>query len=184
MIIIKNNYYLYIENIKDLNLDTLKINIKIHIILRNVETNTIAEIIKYRKKCKEKRIRFFVANNPIVAKACNADGLYISSYNKKKYYINIPKIGSAHNIREISQKVTQGCKNIIFSRLFKTQYANKKSFLGVIKFNLIQLNLKKSLIPLGGINSNNLLKLKIVKCEGFALLSEIKKKPAISSRLF
>jgi len=184
MIIIKNNYYLYIENIKDLNIDNIKINKKINIILRNFKTNTIPEIIKYRKKCKEKRFRFYIANNLDIAKTCNADGLYISSYNKKKYYTNIAKIGSAHNLKEISEKVMQGCKNIIFSRLFKTKYKNKKSFYDVVKFNLIQINLNKDLIPLGGINSDNLLRLNLVKCEGFALLSAIKKKPAISNRLF
>ncbi len=66
-------------------------------------------------------------------KNCNADGLYISAYNKKKYYINIPKIGSAHNLKEINEKIKQNCKTIIFSRLFKTNYKNKKSFLGVVK---------------------------------------------------
>ena len=184
MIIIKNNYYLYIENIKDLNIDTLKINKKINIILRNIRINTISEIIKYRKKCKEKRIKFYIANDLNIAKACNADGLYISAYNKKRNYINIPKIGSAHNLKEVSEKIIQGCENIIFSRLFKTQYKNKESFFDVAKFNLIQMNFKKNLIPLGGINNNNLLKLNIVRCEAFALLSEIKKKPAIANRLF
>ena len=184
MIIIKNNYYLYIENIKDLNIETLKVNKKINIILRNIKINTISEIIKYRKKCKEKKIKFYIANNSNIAKACKADGLYISSYNKKKNYSNIPKIGSAHNLKEILEKIMQGCENIIYSRLFKTQYTNKKTFLGIIRFNLIQINLKKNLIPLGGINNNNLLKLNMVKCGGLALLSEVKKKPAITSRLF
>ena len=184
MIIIKNNYYLYIENIKDLNLDTLKNNIKINIILRNVTTNSISEIIKYRKKCKQKRIKFYIANNLNIAKACNADGLYISAYNKKRYYINIPKIGSAHNLLEINKKIKQGCKNIIFSRLFKTNYKNKKNFLGIVKFNLLSITLNKNLIPLGGINNENLLKLNLISSSGFAFLSGVKKKPAISSRLF
>ena len=184
MIIIKNNYYIYIENVKDLNLDDLRANKKINIILRNFKTNTIHQILKYRKKCKEKKFKFYIANNFNIAKICKADGLYISSYNKKKYYINIPKIGSAHNLKEVSEKTIQGCKNIIFSRLFKTNYANKKSFLGIVKFNLIKINFKKNLIPLGGISSYNLLKLNMVNSSGFALLSEIKKKPAISNRLF
>ena len=184
MFLIKNNYYLYIENTKDLNLDTLKVNRKINIILRNIKKNTIHEIIKYRKKCKEKRIKFYIANNTNIAKACGADGLYISSYNKKKNYTNIPKIGSAHNLKEILEKIMQGCENVFFSRLFRTHYANKKTFLGVVKFNLIQINFKKKLIPLGGINSNNLLKLNMVRCEGLSMLSEVKKKPAITSRLF
>ena len=56
-------------------------------------------------------------------------------------------------------------------------------FLGVIKFNKYLIN-NKDLIPLGGINSNNLNKLKQLNCQSIAILSEIKKKPAIIRRLF
>ena len=184
MIIIKNNYYFYIENTKDLNLDKLKNKKKIIIILRNIKNNSISEILKYRQKCKNKKIKFFVANNDKIIKICKADGLYISSYNKKKYYINIPKIGSAHNLKEIKEKMFQGCSIVIFSQLFKTKYQNKKNFLGVVRFNLLNKKFYKKMIPLGGINYHNLLKLNMVKCEGFACLSGVKKKPTISSRLF
>ena len=37
-------------------------------------------------------------------------------YSKKGFKI----IGSAHNQRELDLKIKQGCKVIIFSRLFKT----------------------------------------------------------------
>ena len=61
----------------------------------------------------------------------------------------------------------------------------KKGFLGVIRFNLFKLSRKENLVPLGGINLSNLTKLKIVKSNSFALLSEIKKKPAkLFNRLF
>lgn len=184
MFIIKKKYYLYIENIKDLNINFLRNNKKINIILKNTKKNNLTEIIKYRKKCRIKKFNFYIANEEGIAKACNADGLYISAYNKKKYYNNLVKIGSAHNIKEINQKINQGCSNIIFSRLFKTDYKNKKSYLGVIKFNLVKLRIKKNLCPLGGISSSNLLKLNIVNCESFAILSAVKKKPTIASRLF
>mgnify|MGYP001230367715 FL=1 len=80
-------------------------------------------------------------------------------------------------------KTQQGCEKIIFSKLFQVDYDKKASFLGLIKFNNFLRNNKK-LIPLGGINSSNLNKLRIIMSEGFALKSEIKKKPTISSRLF
>jgi len=45
--------------------------------------------------------------------------------------------------------------------------------------------MNKRLIPLGGINQENLNKLTLIDSLGFALLSEVKKKPAnILSRLF
>ena len=61
------------------------------------------------------------------------------------------------------------------------------NYLGINRYNsyVFKLNLANEIIPLGGININNLNKLKIVRSNGIALLSEIKKKPAkIISRLF
>jgi len=94
-------------------------------------------------------------------------------------------IGSAHNFREIALKRRQGCDKIILSRLFKTDYLKKTSFFGIVKFNLIIKNLGASFIPLGGIRYKNLGKLKLVNSSAFAILSDIKKKPAnIINRLF
>jgi thiamine monophosphate synthase len=184
MFIIKNNYYLYIENIKDFDVSSQKNNKKINIILRNIKNNRISEIKKFRQKCKNKNIKLYIANSAKIAKLCNADGLYISAYNKKKYYINIPQIGSAHNLKEFKEKIFQNCSIIIFSRLFETKYRYKKKHLGIIKFNLIKNNICRNLIPLGGINAKNLLKLNMINSDGFAFLSAVKKKPTISSRLF
>ena len=73
----------------------------------------------------------------------------------------------------------------MFSRLFETNYKDKRNYLGIIKFNLIRLSRKEKLVPLGGINILNLNKLKNVNSDSFAILSEVKKKPArIFSRLF
>ena len=106
------------------------------------------------------------------------------SAHNKKIYKNFNTIGSAHNYSEINQKIKQGCKKIIFSRLFKTTYANKNSFFGIIKFNLIIKNSNFNLIPLGGIRNSNLLKLNLINSDSFAIFSELKKKPAIANRLF
>ena len=190
MFISKNNYYLYIENIKTLNLSLIKKRNKFIIIYRNNNKHkNINQLKKFRNECKKRSIKFYIANDFCAAIQCKADGLYLSSQNKKHYskpfrkgFLNI--IGSAHNIREIYQKKNQGCKIIILSRLFKTDYANKKTYLGVVKFNLTKLNFKNKLVPLGGIRYKNLNSLKIVKSNSFAILSEVKKKPAIIRRLF
>ena len=94
-------------------------------------------------------------------------------------------MGSAHNLKELNIKVLQGCKYLIFSRLFVTNYKEKKGNLGIIKFNLFKLSRKENLVPLGGIKLTNLNKLSLVNSNSFALMSEIKKKPAkVFSRLF
>tara|TARA_B100000767_G_C19669659_1_gene494720 strand:- start:6 stop:566 length:561 start_codon:yes stop_codon:yes gene_type:complete len=186
MFIIKKNYYLYIENTLSIKLENLKSSKKIIIIYRN---NGVPEknqkIYAFRKKCKIKNFKFYIANNFKLAKECKADGIYISSYNKKNYFNgSFNLIGSAHSFKEIYEKIKQGCTTVILSRLFKTSYKDKKSYLGVVKFNLIRNNYLINLIPLGGIKSNNLLQLNLVNSKGFCLFSEIKKKPVISNRLF
>jgi thiamine monophosphate synthase len=186
MFIIKNNYYFYIDNCDSINLDLIRIKKKITIIYRN---NSHAEdtkrISNLRKACNQKKYKFYVANNIELVKKCKADGLYLSSYNKEFYHKkNLNLIGSAHNHKEIYEKQKQGCHTIILSRIFKTNYQNKKSFLGTTKFNLITQKYNHNIVPLGGINNSNLLMLNIVASNGFALLSEIKKKPVISNRLF
>tara|TARA_E500000178_G_scaffold285539_1_gene287099 strand:+ start:215 stop:787 length:573 start_codon:yes stop_codon:yes gene_type:complete len=190
MFIIKNKYFLIIKNIKDINLNLLKKHNKFIIIYRNNKFNDkIEAIIQFRKKCKLKKIKFYVANNVKLCIVTKSDGIYLSSYNRSFKPLNIKKnnfdiIGSAHSFGEINLKIRQGCKYILFSKLFLVQYDKKASFHGVIKFNKYLYEFYKDLVPLGGINYTNLIKLRNLHCDGLALMSEIKKKPAIIDRLF
>ena len=191
MFVLKNKYYLFIENTRDFNLNLIKIRNKFNIIYRNINIpNKIKDLLKFRNNCKKKGINFFIANDTKLLSKLNADGLYISAYNAKlslNIYSNTKYevIGSAHNQKEIDIKMKQGCETIIYSRLFQTNYNNKKGYLGVVKFNIISLRSKQNMAPLGGINEKNLNKMNIVKCNSFACLSAVKKKPAnIINRLF
>ena len=191
MFLVKNKYFLMVESIKDIDLSNIKNAKKLIIIYRYKKIREkLHEIIYFRKLCKIKKIKFYVSNNLKLMINIKADGLYISAYNKSLNFgylknLNYKLIGSAHNIKELNLKILQGCSQIIYSRLFQTSYINKRSFLGVIKFNLLKLKRNEDLIPLGGIRLNNLGKLNMVKCDSFAILSEVKKKPAkIFSRLF
>ena len=191
MFINKNKYYIYIENLRSINLDLIKKKSKFILIYRNnLKKENADKIISFVKLCKKKYIKFFVANDVSLALKVGANGVYLSSYNKallkknKEVGRKFEIIGSAHNFKEISIKRRQGCKKVILSRLFKTDYKNKKSFYGTTKFNLLTKNYDNDFVALGGIRSNNLMKLKMLNCEGVALLSEVKKKPAIIRRLF
>ncbi len=190
MFAVKKKYFLIIENIKDIDLKNIKKPNKFIIIYRNNEKkNNIVNLIEFRKKCKQKLIKFYVANDQHLAVKLNSDGIYLSAFNKsfKPLHLkrsNYQMIGSAHNLKEIKHKVKQGCKIILFSRLFKVNYKKNLGFLGINKFNYYTF-LYKNLIPLGGINYENLNKIKSINSEYFAILSEVKKKPAkIFSRLF
>jgi len=191
MFAFKKKYFLIIESIKDINLKNIKKYNKFLIIYRNrgIKEN-ISELLKFRKKCKLKLIDFFVANDIKLSALLNSDGIYLSSYNKTFKTLNYGKknfkvIGSAHNAAEISFKIRQGCSFILLSKLFIVDYNKKSPYLGIIKFNNFTRYIDKRLIPLGGIKTSNLNYLKNINCEGFAILSEIKKKPAnIINRLF
>ena len=186
----KNKYFLIIESIKDLDLKNIKIRNKFSIIYRNnKKIEDLNELLKFRRKCKLKTIKFYVANNNTLAVSLNSDGIYLSSFNRslnslvyKK--INFEIIGSAHNFKEITLKKKQGCSFVLLSKLFIVDYDKRAPYLGTVKFNNLS-RISEKLIPLGGINKRNLNKLKNVYCEGFALMSEVKKKPTkIFSRLF
>ena len=190
MFILKSKYYFLIENTKDIDLRNIKRLNKFIIIYRNLKNIEKREnLLKFRKRCKAKAIEFYVANNLNLALSLGSDGIYLSSYNKsyKALFLkrqNFHIIGSAHTHKEIYKKINQGCEKIFLSKLFCVEYNKSAPYLGVIKFNNY-LRLRKNLIPLGGINLNNLNNLNQIKCEGLDLKSEIKKKPAnIINRLF
>ena len=191
MFIIKKKYFLIVENINDINLSDIKRYNKFLIIYRNNKNIVnIKDLLIFRKKCRLKFIKFYVANNLKLAIKLNADGIYLSSKNNDFKPLNIKKndfdiMGSAHNFKEINLKKKQNCKYIFLSKLFTVEYDKKSPTLGLIKFNKYGYHLKNKLVPLGGVKLSNLNKLKFVNSEGFAVLSEIKKKPVkIINRLF
>ena len=189
MFALKKKYFLIIESIKDIDVENIKKREKFSIIYRTKNVEILQNLLAFRKKCKLKAIKFYIANNISLAIFLNADGIYLSAYNNSLKFLTFKRptfqiIGSAHNIQEITNKKKQGCDIILFSKLFKVNYDQKASHLGTVKFNNY-LKINKALIPLGGINKKNLNSLKNVNSFGFALFSEIKKKPAnIINRLF
>ena len=191
MFAFKKKYFLIIETIKDIDLRKIKKHNKFIIIYRNQGKKVnIVDLLNFRKKCKLKSIKFFVANNINLSVLLKSDGIYLSAYNKSYKSLNLKSnkysiIGSAHNSKEIYTKKKQGCSQILMSRLFLVDYKNTQNYMGLNKFNNHTINNSKILVPLGGIKLRNINKLKIVNSDGFAILSEIKKKPAnIISRLF
>ena len=191
MVILKKKYFLIIENIKDISLENIKKRFKFNIIYRNnKKLEDLHRLRIFRKECKSKDIKFFVANDYNLSSKLKADGIYLSAYNKDLKYLNYMKsnfiiIGAAHNIKEINLKIKQGCKYILLSRLFKVSYKPEMNYLGINRFNFYASNIFKKIVALGGINTSNINKMKIVNCDSFALMTEIKKKPAkIFSRLF
>ena len=93
--------------------------------------------------------------------------MYLPAFNQyKKYhnfsiYKNFKIIGSAHNIKELKIKESQNCEKIFISPIFKTE--KNKKFLDIVKFNLLAQSTKKKVIALGGINTENLKKIRLTE---------------------
>ena len=161
-----------------------KLDKKIAIIYRNYNENyDEKKIIKIKKLCKSLNLKFFLANNIRAVNKLNLDGVYLPSFNKsldslklKNKKINI--IGSAHNIKEMVQKKKQGADLIFLSPVFNVK--KSKNYLNIFKFNLFTSIINRRTIVLGGINSKNIKKIKILNCYGLASISFLKKYNKIS----
>ena len=110
-------------------------------------------------------------------------GVYLPSFNKKniikrfKLRKNFKILGSAHNIIEINKKIEQGCEIIFLAPLFKTK--KSKNHLNISKFNILTLNKKIKFVALGGINSNNISKTKMLNICGISGISMFQKKTGL-----
>ena len=171
-------YFLFIDklNIKDIK----DIKNKTALIYRNYEKKPkIDEVKKFKNYCKKKKIEFLISHYFDIAIKLNLDGFYIPAFNKKfflknQYYSKkFLMMGSAHNFKEIIIKERQGVDLIFISPIFKTK--KRDNFLGIIKFNNLSNFSKKPIIALGGLNVENVKKLKMTNSFGVAGISNIKK---------
>ena len=145
------------------------------IIFRNYSLKSQNEelIIKIKKYCKKKSLKFYLSNNIRLAIKLNLDGAYIPSFNISKKHLsfsfkkNFLILGSAHNNKEIKIKELQKVKIIFISSLFKPN----KNYLGINRFRLLSSLSDKKIIALGGISNKNKKQLKLISCFGFAGIS-------------
>ena len=135
-------------------------------------------ILKLKNYCKKKGNKFLLSNNIKLAIKLNLDGAYIPSFNKDKKHLahsvkkNFILLGSAHNIYEMRTKELQNVNTIFLSSIFK----KNKNYLGINKFKSLCLLSDKPFIALGGISVNNLKKLALTNCHGFAGISFFEQK--------
>ena len=174
-----NNYrkYYFINKFDTKNIDKQTLNTGI--IYRNyVSNDTLKIVIKLKKYCKKKGYKFLLSNNIKLAIKLYLDGAYIPSFNTNTNHLSFSKnknfllLGSAHNNKEIKIKEKQGVNVLFLSSIFK----KNKNYLGLNKFRLLANLTNKKVIALGGITNNNLKKLSLVNCKGFAGISFFEKK--------
>ena len=167
------NKYYFISNFDTNIID--KQDKQTTIIYRNYSSKVIDEklILKLKKYCKLKKIKFYLSNNIKLAIKLDLDGAYIPSFNKSTKHLaySLKKqfkiIGSAHNNKEIKTKEIQKVNSIFISSLFK----RNKNYLGINKFKLTSNLTKKKVVALGGISKKNLNKLRLLNYSEFAGIS-------------
>jgi thiamine-phosphate pyrophosphorylase len=170
--------YLFVEDFNPFDLNNLNKNISI--IFRNykkkIDESTLLSLKNY---CRINKRELYLAIDIKMAIKYQLNGVYIPSFIKTKNFnfFSKPKnfsiIGSAHNKLEIKIKEDQGCNLIFLAPTFKVN--KKNNYLGVNRFNLLTIDNKNNFIALGGININNIKKLKLLNCKGFSGISWIKK---------
>ena len=165
--------YYFINKFETNNID--KQDRQTVIIYRNYSSKVTNEelILKIKKYCKKKRIKFYLSNNIKLAIKLDLDGAYIPSFNKQTKHLsyslkkNFDIVGSAHNLKEIRIKERQNVKKIFLSSLFK----KNKNFLGINKFKLLSKLTIKNIVILGGISNKNKKKLLLLNQSEFAGIS-------------
>tara|TARA_Y100000768_G_scaffold329502_1_gene267850 strand:+ start:189 stop:743 length:555 start_codon:yes stop_codon:yes gene_type:complete len=171
--------YYFINKFDTKNIDKQTSNTGI--IYRNYDSkDNLKTIIKLRKYCKKKGQKFYLSNNVKLAVNLNLDGAYIPSFNRNINHLSFSKsknfllLGSAHSNKEIRIKERQGVNILFLSSIFK----KNKNYLGLNRFKLLTTLTTKKVIALGGITSENLKRLSLVNCKGFAGISFFEKKTA------
>ena len=171
------NRYYFIKKFDQSHID--KQDKKTIIIFRNYDQDINEKLILTIKNyCKKKGNRFLISNNIKLAVKLNLDGAYIPSFNNDKKHLSYSFkksfiiLGSAHNLYEIRSKESQNVKAIFLSSIFK----KNKNYLGINKFKSLSLLSNKPFVALGGISNNNIKKLNLTYCSGFAGISFFQQK--------
>jgi thiamine-phosphate pyrophosphorylase len=165
--------YYFINKFETNNID--KQDKQTAIIYRNYSSEIINEeiILRIKRYCKKKGIKFYLSNNIKLALKLNLNGAYIPSFDKSYKHLaysfkkDFKIIGSAHNLKEIRNKETQNIEKIFLSSLFK----KNKNFLGINKFKLLSKLTKKNVVVLGGITKENKKKISLLNQSTFAGIS-------------
>ena len=164
------NKYYFINKFETNNIDRL--DKQTAVIYRNYNSKLLNNelILKIKKYCKKKNIKFYLSNNVKLAIKLDLDGAYIPSFNRSITHLafslkkNFHIIGSAHNIKEIKIKEIQKVSKIFISSIFK----KNKNYLGINKFKLLSNLSKKKVVALGGISQKNINKLSLLSNFEFA----------------
>ena len=115
----------------------------------------------------------YVINNYKIAVKIKANGIFISSTNRRinldcSYLKKLHIIGSAHNQLEYYFKKKQNCETITLSPLFFNPKYSINKILYPVRFNLISKMWETNLCALGGIAEKNIKKINLTNASSMA----------------
>jgi thiamine monophosphate synthase len=168
-------YYVFLDQINNLvEKNLLKFsNINIIIDIDHLVRKSLQDEYSIIKFAKKNKIPFILKNNFTKCIKYKADGIYIESQNtkiirpfliKKKFKI----IGVAHNQLEYFKKKYQNCNLLMLSPLFCNNKYSPNKILNVFKFNNKANVWTTQVCALGGINYENVKKIKLLNVKAIA----------------
>jgi len=172
-------FYLFITNIdQQIFKNILKFK-GIVIVYNHSYIADLAQFIEIQKFCKKNNIKFFILDNYKLALKYDLEGLVLSHSNKTHAHSklickkNFTFVGKVHNQNDYYVKYHQNCSKIILSPIFKNDKYSYNKLLKINKFNLISRYWRKEIYALGGVNLENLNKIKMTKSKGVGFSSSI-----------
>lgn len=147
--------------------------------LSNEEFISIAKEVK--KVCQNYHIPFIINDNLEVALATNSDGIHIGQ-NDIPASIVRKQIGpdkilgvSVHNLKEAFQAKIDGADYVGVGAIFSTETKNDATNVTLDSLKKICDNIDLPVVAIGGINLDNISKLKDINIAGIAVVSAIMK---------
>ena len=185
----QENFYFFTTYINEQMIKNVVKFKNIAIIYNNKYIDNENNFLKIKNFCKSNHIKFFIIDNLRLAIKYNLDGLVIS-HNNKRTYLNVNNckknfkiIGKVHTQNEYYFKIKQNCTAVFLSPIFQNLKYNTSKILTINKFNQISKNWKTNVCALGGINFENIKKIKMTKAKGLGFISLISnrkiKKPVL-----
>lgn len=145
--------------------------------LSNEEFISIAKEVK--KVCQNYHIPFIINDNLEVALAINSDGIHIgqndipASIVRKQIGPNKILGVSVHNLKEAFQAKIDGADYVGVGAIFSTETKNDATNVTLDSLKKICDNIDLPVVAIGGINLDNISKLKNINIAGIAVVSAI-----------
>lgn len=153
--------------------------------LSNEEFISIAKDVK--KVCQKYHIPLIINDNLEVALAINSDGIHIGQ-NDIPASIVRKQIGpdkilgvSVHNLKEAFQAKIDGADYVGIGAIFSTKTKNDATNVTLDSLKKICDNIDLPVVAIGGINLDNIFKLKDINIAGVAVVSAIMKADDITA---